>query len=704
MNQIQNPHDDDEIDLGKLFQVFWRGKFIIAFFTAIFAGFGVYYAIMLTTPIYSANSVVMLNSQSEQIVDLPSVLSQLTNDETVVQTEIEVMRSRILVGKVVDELDLMSDPEFNTTLQEPDLADRIKDALTSFLPVGNNLGADEEILSQSLLRDQVIDHVLESYSVLVVPNTTAFRITARTEEPEKSARLADVVAEQYVQSQIDVKRDATMQAIDWLSDQVSELRLSLQKSENAVKEFKTNTPMISPDVLSGLERQLRSLRDRIESTERDAEDASQFLAQVSSAETYAEKAAIADNSLLSSLAARAETDPDAARRFDAQFNSLVERANRAVSEADSQLNTLRTSENVLEERIQTESEAFVELEQLTREAEANRTLYEYFLARLKETSAQQGIQQSDSRILSYAVVPLEPSQPNKKLIVLMSTFLGLVLGSGIVLLLELRKRTFRSSQELEQFSGFRVTGQVPLIASRNRQGVLSYVLENPTSPVTEAIRNLRTSVLLANIDHPPKLIMTTSSIPGEGKTTVAASLAMNFVGMGKRVLLIEGDLRRRSLEQYFGKNTTGTGLISALTTDTTLQEAVSHLTDYGIDILFGEKTEANAADILSSGSMQRLLAEAREAYDIVIIDTPPVLIVPDARVVSQFVDAVLFVVKWDSTHHQQVEEALGLFSPDVIGGLVLNQIDPKGFKRYGYSYGYGYGYAANYGNDYYKDE
>ena len=271
-----------------------------------------------------------------------------------------------------------------------------------------------------------------------------------------------------------------------------------------------------------------------------------------------------------------------------------------------------------------------------------------------------------------------------------------------MLLLELRKRTFRSSQELEQFTGIRVTGQIPLIASRNRKGVLSYVLENPTSPVTEAIRNLRTSVLLGNIDQPPKLLMTTSSIPGEGKTTIAASLALNFVGMGKSVLLIEGDLRRRSLEQYFGKNNSGTGLISALTGDTSLKDAVSHRAEYGIDILFGEKTEANAADILTSGSMQRLLAEAREAYDIVIIDTPPVLIVPDARVVSQFVDTVLFVVKWDSTHHQQVEEAMSLFSRDVIGGLVLNQIDPKGFKRYGYSYGYGYGYAANYGDDYYK--
>ncbi|AJY45365.1 GumC family protein [Martelella endophytica] len=699
MRDRQEYIENDEIDLGKLFSLFWRGKFIILAVTLCFAAVGFYYAFFVTKPIYSASSVVMLNSQAEQVIDLPSVISQLTSDDTVIQTEIQVMRSRILAGNVVDTLDLTADPEFNSSLREVSLISRMKAAILG--SIGARPQSDAPVPSDAATHDRVVDSLLNAYSVSVVPNTTAFRITVLSEDAAKAAEIADTIAKQYVQSQIDVKRDATVQAINWLTDQVSELKISLENSENAVKNFKTETPMISPEVLTGLERQLKSVRDRVAENKRNLAESTALLERLASAEGYDGRAEAAGDALLSDLARRAPRDPAAAAQFETRFQTILTDARSTVQRSQEQLNVLETSEQALETRIKTESDASVELEQLTREAEANRTLYEYFLARLKETSAQQGIQQADSRIISYSVQPVFPAKPNKKLIVLLSAMLGFGAGSGLVLLMEMRHKTFRSSQEIEEATGLPVLGQIPLIAGKGRRDVLTFIRDNPTSPVTESVRNLRTSVLLGNIDKPPQVLVTTSAIPGEGKTTTGAALALNFVGMGKKVLLIEGDLRRLSLDQYFSRPKTLAGVISVLTGRVALEEAVWHSEEHGLDVLFGEKSEANAADVLSSERMRTLLDEARARYDVIVIDTPPALIVPDARVVSQFVDMVLFVVKWDSTHQQQVEEAIRLFEDKVIGGVVLNQIDPNGFKRYGYSYGYGYGYAAHYDDKYY---
>lgn len=229
--------------------------------------------------------------------------------------------------------------------------------------------------------------------------------------------------------------------------------------------------------------------------------------------------------------------------------------------------------------------------------------------------------------------------------------------------------------------------------------MLTYFAENPTSAGAEAVRNLRTSVLLSNIDTPPQVIMVSSSIPGEGKTTVSLSLAQNLAGMGRRVLLIEGDLRRRVMSTYFDTKAQG-GMISVLTGKQALSETVVHDPAVGIDVLFGEATKANAADIFASARFAELIAEVRQQYDHIIIDTPPVMVVPDARIIAQHVDAGIFVVRWDSTPRKLVSEALAMFeSVNVqINGVLLNNIDLRGMKRYGYGYGYGYG---AYGRGYY---
>jgi capsular exopolysaccharide synthesis family protein len=202
--------------------------------------------------------------------------------------------------------------------------------------------------------------------------------------------------------------------------------------------------------------------------------------------------------------------------------------------------------------------------------------------------------------------------------------------------------------------------------------------------------------LLANIDMPPRVIMSTSSIPGEGKTTQSISLAQNLSGLGKKVLLVEGDIRRRVFSEYFDIHDKP-GFLSVLAGEASLQSAVTFNEQLQADILLGETSKVNAADLFSSDTFAQFLSTLRDAYDYVIIDTPPVLAVPDARVIGQHVDAILYTVKWDSTTHRQVNDGLkSLANVNLkVTGLVLSQIDQRGMKRYGYGDSYG-AYQAYY--------
>ena len=193
-------------------------------------------------------------------------------------------------------------------------------------------------------------------------------------------------------------------------------------------------------------------------------------------------------------------------------------------------------------------------------------------------------------------------------------------------------------------------------------------------------------VVLSNVDQPPKVIMLTSSMPGEGKTTTAIALAQNFVGLGKKVLLVEGDIRRRVFKSHLSLMQED-GIISVVSGKMSLDQAVQTSPDIDADILVGEKASTNAADLFSSERFKALLEEARSYYDVVIIDTPPILIVPDARVIAQLVDAVIYVVQWNKTRRQQVLEGLRLMSEkdSQVVGVALSMVNPKGLEKYGYT-------------------
>ncbi|REC55121.1 chain-length determining protein [Rhodosalinus sediminis] len=690
--------DDDEIDLLALAGTLWRGKWWIALAMALFVAVAGYYAFAVAEPKYRATSSLVLEVQGPNVVDLEQVVSGVSTETSALNTELEVIRSRRLIAELVDELNLTDTPEFNPTLREDPrwsvgaVIDRARDAIG--LPAETAPPPTEEEI-----RRGAIGAARQAISVAQQRNTYIFEISATTGSREISAEMVNALAAIYIEDQIAQKFEATDQAVDWLSERVRELEVELRAQEDAVKELRAESEAATPEAVAALTAQVRDQRDRVDRAEAALAEAEARRAALAEARETGPEAllSLADDPLLERIAER--EGPESAA-FAERAAELVDRATAERARAASQLASLRDALASLEARVERQSGDLIQLQQMERELQATRALYETFLSRLKETTVSRGLQQADSRLLEEAEGARQV-EPRRARILGLAGILGLMVGAGLILLREALHNHFRTAEDLEKRTGYTVIGQIPLMPIKARGKLIDYLNDKPTSAAAEAIRNLRTSVLMSNVDAPPRVIMVGSSVPNESKTSTAIALAHNLAGLGKKVLLLEGDIRRRTFSQYLDHAPTG-GLMAVLGEDKPLSEVIVHEPRLGADVLMGEKTKVNAADLFASEKFHALLETARETYDYIIIDTPPVLVVPDARVIGQSADAIVFNVRWDSTTHAQVAEALRQFETVnvPVTGLVLSQIDPAGMKRYGY--GGRYGAYSRYGARYYE--
>ena len=684
---------DEQIDLFGVLNTLWRGKWWILLATLLGMALGGYYAYAIATPLYTARSVVALEARQSRVVDMESVMSGLSADQATVNTEIELIRSRQLAERLVQDLGLTEDPEFNPALAavEPWSADWLRQTLLGPGPEPNEAEAF----------DATVDQVLAAIDVSNRHNSYVFTIVVETTSPEKSAEIANRLAELYILDQLELKFEATDKATEWLGKQVASLKSDLETAEKRLKDFTTSTELVSPESLSALGVQLKDLRDRLAETETRTETVASRIAALEEAmdtASPAEIAEIADDSALTRMLERLEAGAASRELFDQRLDQVIQQARQELAREERQREVLQNTVTDLEGQIDRQSSELVTLEQLEREVEATALIYESFLSRLKETSVQQGLHEPDARVFSEAVVRRTPSAPRDGLVLGLAALLGFFAGSGMVLVRERLQNVFRTSEELERATGLPVLGEVPQAPTRQRRKLLDHVVSKPTSAFSEAVRNLRTSILLSDIDRPPNLVMLTSSVPGEGKTTQCLSLAQNLSMMGKKVLLIEADIRRRMLSEYLDLAGDEPGLIAATTGRQPFSEIVYRREELGFDILLGEKSQLNAADFFSSRRFADFLRAAKEAYDVVILDTPPVLAVPDARVIGQYADAIVYVVRWDNTPKTQV--AAGLRSLRgvklQITGLVLSQVNHRGMRRYGYTDSYSSSYNSYY--------
>lgn len=702
----------DDIDIRAIVRVLWRGKFWITICALLGIAAGMYQSRYNTTPSYRANATIALEVAQERLVNFESVTGGFGGDDAAITTEIEVILSRGMLTKLNNELDLVNHPYFNPALatnNSPTPLEAIVERSEAWLISRDWLPepAPRSLPSEAQLREIITTRLAGMISVTQKDWSYVLVISAISPEPVLSANLANALSRLYVEDRLEVKFEKSRDATRWLSGRVADLQLDVEKSAGELKRFLAEADLVDEETLTTLNLRLKDQRERLNEAlalKSAAETRGQLLLQ-SKDNSFSEKARSAQDPSLDRLLVRINGgDGTAERLFETRFAQLVSRYEEMALRHGEQAAVLERAVKRQEEEIEQQSSELVRVEQLRREAEANRLLYEYFLTRLKETAVQEGLQQADARIISPAIIPSGSFNPNGNRIELIGLVIGLLIGGGSMLFREQLVTSIRTPEDLEKSTNLPIVGQIPRIPGRTRRATVNYIVSKPNSAPIEAIRNLRTSLILTNLDTPPQVIMVTSAVPGEGKSTICVALAQNYSGLGKKVLLIEGDIRRRTLTKFVDVPDKNIGLMEVLSNTVELEDAVQKPKNFRFDLLLGNDMSANPADILSSKQFSEFIENARQTYDIIIFDTPPLLVVSDARIVGQFADAILFAVLWNKTSKAQVKDAISeLVSVGLeVTGTVLSNIDPSGIKKFGYGDRYGT-YDRRIGRGYYKN-
>lgn len=688
------------------------------------------------TPMYKASSRLMLDTRTFKVVTTEAALSGVdTLNMGAIQSELEVIQSEFLIGRVVDKLGLANNPDFNGT-KPPGFIDNALQPLRDLWSTGISTLLAPPPKPQPTATSQAprtgrpaedsdprrraaIGAVAGRLQVALLGRTFVIIITSESPDGTMSARIANAVAEAYLADQVDTKNEANRRATEWLEQRLAELRRNLQVAEEAVAAYRRDKGLagsaegaVSTQTLSDLNARYTAAKGK--RIEREGRLVALSKASLNPGE-LANIPEVANNTTLAALRIQ---DVDLTRkgaelssqlgdnhpRMQAIRSELAAVRARFITETQritlavrAELDAAKSEEDELKELLDkasvvsgAASQYEAELKQLEREAQSNRTLYEGFLTRFKELREQQDIQRADARILAYAQPSGAPSSPNYRNSLMAAFIIGCLLGMAGAVAAEKLDRVFRSAAQVEEATGIGVLGMVPEVKgpATTRSNVVQHVLENTTSPAAESIRAVFTAISLGSLDRPPRIVAITSSTPSEGKTTFTASLGglLTKMNASRRVLIVDLDLRQARLSAALGLNKDKGGTIDDYLMGTkTLEECTRRHDLSGVDYICARANTPNAPEILESHAMKAALSVFSERYDLVILDGPPVMAVSDARIISRLADYTVFIVQWAKTPREVVKTAAAaLLSVTSHVGIVINRVNLAKHARYGY--------------------
>jgi len=710
------------IDLRQLWRIFRRR--LPVFLAVALAVFVLTVVItMQMTPQYTATASVIIDQRRSQVIDIESVLTGVGSDAQALDTEVQLIQSRSLAQAVVTELDLAADPEFNSRLREPSGLGAAVRAVSGFLSallpsqVAESRSGDDQ---QEL--EAVTSAVLDSLSARRSGMTYMLAISFTSENAAKAARIANAFADQYLLSQLEAKFDATERANTWLNERLDTLREEVRTDEQAVEMYRaenglldTGGSTLTKQQISDLNAQLAIQRAELSAAESSLRNVQTQLERGASLDTIGEvlrsetiRALRSEQTEISrrrsDLASRyGPRHPEilAVEREAADLEEQVNREiQRIVAGLETEVNVARQRVGSLErtlsgfrDELVTNNRALVRLRELEREAEASRTLFESFLNRFRQTSEQDDLATADARIVARAPVPVSPSSPNWMLNLAFGLILAGMAGAGVIILLEVFDNGVRTEADVERELGVGHIASVPMLArarfGRKKGGgeghPYDYIRENPLSGIAESFRVIRSAILLSNLDKAHTVVAITSALPGEGKTTTTYSLGRISAMSGSKTIILDCDLRRRLLTQAAAPDAKK-GFMEVLAGECMLDDVLVDDAEPGLHILPAVESQFTPRDLFSSGAFKSLLAVLRQRYDLVLIDTAPVLAVTDTRVIASRADAVVVNVKWKSTPREAAASAIDILR-DVnanVLGVALSQVDMNAQARYGY--------------------
>lgn len=720
--------DDSGLDIKDLIGILRRRKTVILSTVLLVTTLAVLVGLQVTRK-YTATALVMIDPSQSKVVDVESVIQGLGTDASTVESQMRIISSRFQLERLAENLGIFDDPEFNAALRNPDRDVQMQvegpfEALFSWIP-------DEWLVATGIAAEPV-DAVNDEAPVLqheatieafgnqlkVTPEGRSYviKLAFTSEDSKKAARVVNAAADLYVSTLLNEKVTKTDRASAWLAERLDELRTETKTAENAVEQYRAEHGINDVNGVTLNEQRLFNVNQRLSELRADYAGSQAKLSQIRDMRSQGLKALQAVPEVLQSaviinlrdretqllkeeselrstfgskhpsIVSIQEEKATLERKIDAE----VERITKTI-ENDSEVIASRIA--ALEQQIKEVSgdtsldrEVAVKLHELERDADASRNLYNMFLQRYKETADQQDLIEADAKVVSTAAPPSNPSTPGPKLFGAVGFTASLMLGALLALLLERFDNGLRSAKQVEQTLGLPALGLVPrLVRLKRNQKPHQYLMAKPLSAYAESLRAIYTSLQLSNVDDPPQVVLVTSSLPQEGKTTLSLSLATFAASSGQRVLLMDLDLRHPSVHRDLGVAPTE-GLVEYMAGERELDDVLVHNDTANLWYLPVKRQTANPTDLLGSQKMKALFALLRERFDFIVLDTAPLLGVTDTKVVSRFADKVLFAMQWDKTSKDTAVNALAHIreARGQMAGVVLTQVDVRKHAQYGY--------------------
>jgi len=676
-------------------------------------------------PVYEAAARVEVDKEAQSMQPFPDSngFGEWEDSEAYIETQTKILQSETLALMTIKSLDLARYPEFGGS--------------------PNSIAWQHSATSPT--RPAILGAFLGRLVIKRVPNSRLIEVQFEAEDPQLAAQIVNSHLQNYVEENFRSKYDATTQASNWLSAELEELRIKVEKSEDARIAYQRENQIWQIDEKEDITSQkLGDLSKAVTEAQTDVTQKEALYRMATSGNVDALPAA-RNNDVISNLLKR-KSDLDEAYaeardqygpnypkvlRLQAQQKEVEQGLANArktmVESVEEEFNTARSHVELLQEALDKQkaeandlAEKLVQYHILQHDAESNKQLYDGLLQKLKEAGITAGLRSSNIRVVDPALAPANPSRPQKARNILLAVLVGLVGGVGLALFREYLDNTVKSPDDIEALTGLPSLAVVPSLpglrtshsrfsrlareaapqsASGPRVELLSYL--QPKSQISEAFRALRTSLLLSQADHPPQVILVTSALPREGKTTAAVNLAVTLAQLGDRTLLMDSDLRkpgiRRALNLTIGKEV---GLSSYLAGVSTLDEAtIPHPTIDNLVALTTGPVPPSPADLLSSHRMREAIVELRHRFKFIVIDSPPVMAATDAVILSALTDGVLLVVRSGETPKEAFTRTRDLLAAVKcrLLGVVLNAVDSSApdyyysYRYYPYAYGYGYG-------------
>lgn len=702
--KITEDTDNNElIDLGHYLGIIKRYSLRILLLAIAFTVL-VTILVMKMTPLYTSSTTLLIEAEKANVVSIEEVYGIDTKSKDYMATQFEVLKSRQIAEKTVESLSLFENADFMPEEGESSLLANIAEVLP-FLPQKEKVELSEDQKIAKLKR-KATHLLMTSTDVSLIKGTQLVRISVTTEKPSLSALIANTIAEVYIENYLQAKLDMTAKATSFLTDSIDGLKTKLDLAErNLVRFYETNQVVNIDGVVGLASDELERLNIQLSEAEVELKLNSVIFNQIKDSKAIEDVARIPE--VLNHPAVRdvRRDEGKALTRVselskvygpkhpkmiaaNAELSSIRDTLNTQITDLISSITTQYESSKQkvaqLQREVETSKAAFRSLAELDnkrkaleREVDINQQLYDSFFTRLKETDELGGLESANARVLDTALPSYTPSKPNKKLFIAAAFVASLSFGIALAIVMETLNSGIRSVEDVEKKLGQRMLGLIPWLAHKKKTDLpIRTFFDGKKHQFAEAVRTLRTSLSLLNIDKENQAILVTSSVPKEGKTTVSINLAF-ALGQLDKTILIDADLRRPSIGKQFNIPSYQPGVANLVLKSHSFEECLVRDEESNIDILSAGTIPSNPQELLADKGFEELITKLKSEYKYVVVDTAPTQAVSDSMIVANSCDSVIYVVRADSTSDKVINNGLSRFLQvgHRLDGVVLNQVN-----------------------------